>query len=154
MASPSPHSTSNRFPFMTTDTTKHPGTISSPLKAEDILDTTCVRASASVLHNSCPEGQPERFERTADVHADVVQMPESGRLVMRTSGKTVTVRPRTSITEQEYPRLSSYSRLPGVSLGNCMAVHHTGRIYAVSGRVGSGFSPTKFDPDERMKSVT
>jgi len=140
LASPSAHSTLNRFPFVST--------ISPPQEAEDVLETNCVRASASDQ-----EGRPERFERTADAQADVVQMPESGHLVMRATGKKVTVRPRTSITKQDYPRLSSYSRLPGLSLGNCMAVHHTGKIYAVSGRVGSGFSPTKLDPDERIKSV-
>lgn len=53
-----------------------------------------------LLNNSCPEGRPERFERTADAQADVVQMPESGHLVMRATGKKVTVRPRTSITKQ------------------------------------------------------
>ena len=48
LASPAAHSTSNRYPFVTTDTTiKHPGTISPPQEAEDVLETKFVRASAS-----------------------------------------------------------------------------------------------------------
>ena len=43
LASPSAHSTSNRFPFVTTDAISIP----PPLEAEDVLETKCVRASAS-----------------------------------------------------------------------------------------------------------
>jgi len=59
--------------------------------------------------------------------------------------KVVRIRPRVNVAEQDYPRVKK-SKMPGLSKGTSMAVHHTGRIYAVSGGVGSGFSPTKCDP--------
>lgn len=118
-------------------------------------------ATSAVVSDSLSNKTPPRnFDQERDLvcatdpDATAVQMPESGHLVMR-GRKATRIRPRASNAEkveyivditglaimymnyealfQDYPRLTSH-RLSGLSLGNCMAVHHTGRIYAVSGR--------------------